>query len=104
MRKVTPDLPTADDTGIAVDHSSFADIRATPRTPSTPSTMFIVNPEIDTQPLLGFASESLAAACVNAMDLADRETGSSRNTLLGIAQIVMTAEISVNRALDPLEP
>lgn len=66
--------------------------------------MFIVNLEIDTQALLDFTSESLAAACVIAMDLADRETGSSRNTLLGIAQIVITTEISVNRALDPLEP
>lgn len=100
MRKVTPDPPTVDDAGIAADPSSFADLRATPRTPSS---MFIVNPEIDTQALLGFASESLASACVITMDLADRETGPGRNTLLGIAQIVMTAEISVNRALDQLD-
>ncbi|MEZ1318547.1 hypothetical protein QIW53_21205 [Pseudomonas fluorescens] len=38
------------------------------------------------------------------MDLADRETGPGRNTLLGIAQIVMLAEVSVNRALDQLDP
>ncbi|MHC8356040.1 DUF6124 family protein [Pseudomonas sp. LB3P81] len=98
MRKVTPDPPNPD-----VDDVPFstADIRATPRTPST---MFSVNPEVDVQELLGFASESLASACVITMDLADRETGSSRNTLLGVVQIVMTAEITVNRALDQLDP
>lgn len=118
MHKVTPDPPEADnasaqetpdtqksdeatDRNVEDDHLSYADIRATPRTPST---MYIVNPEVDVQTLLGSVSESLASACVITMDLADRETGTSRNTLLGIFEIIMLAEISVNRALDQLDP
>jgi hypothetical protein len=38
------------------------------------------------------------------MDQADRETGPSRNTLLGVHLIMSSAEISVNRALDHLDP
>lgn len=118
MHKVTPDPPEAvnasaqeppdkqksdesTDRDIEDAHLSFADIRATPRTPCT---MYIVNPEVDIQTLLGSVSESLASACVITMDLADRETGTSRNTLLGIFEIIMLAEISVNRALDQLDP
>lgn len=118
MRKVTPDPPDADNASPNESpetqkrdeatnrndddhHASFADIRATPRTPCT---MYIVNPEVDVQTLLGSVSESLASACVITMDLADRETGTSRNTLLGIFEIIMLAEISVNRALDQLDP
>ncbi|EJM86239.1 MULTISPECIES: DUF6124 family protein [unclassified Pseudomonas] len=118
MRKVTPDPPDADNTSPNESpstqkpdeatnrddddrHSSFADIKATPRTPCT---MYTVNPEVDVQTLLGCVSESLASASVITMDVADRETGTSRNSLLGIHQIIMLAEISVNRALDQLDP
>jgi len=94
MRKVTPDPPQS-------DTPSFADIRALPRTPST---MFIVNPEVEVQELLGFASEGLASACVIIMDQADRETGPARNTLLGVHLILSTIETTVNRALDQLAP
>jgi len=66
--------------------------------------MYTVNPDIDVQTLLGCVSESLASASVITMDIADRETGPSRNSLLGIHQIIMLAEISVNRALDQLDP
>ncbi|WP_345894381.1 DUF6124 family protein [Pseudomonas violetae] len=38
------------------------------------------------------------------MDIADRETGPSRNALLGVHQILMLAELSMNRALDQLDP
>ncbi|WP_433736586.1 hypothetical protein [Pseudomonas putida] len=38
------------------------------------------------------------------MDLADRETGPGRNTLLGVHLIMSMSEISVNRALDILDP
>lgn len=119
MPKATPNPPDADDTTSAHKHpksetldeathrddaeyrASFADIQATPRTPST---MFIVNPELDVQELLGFSSEALASACVMIMDQADRETGTSRNTLLGVHLIMSSAEISVNRALNHLDP
>ncbi|MHC8382762.1 DUF6124 family protein [Pseudomonas sp. LB3P14] len=75
-------------------------INATPRKLST---MFIVNPELDTETLLAHACESLASANVMAMDLADHMDGPSRNSLLGIAQVIMLGELAVNRALDRLD-
>ncbi|KAA0959351.1 DUF6124 family protein [Pseudomonas sp. ANT_H12B] len=81
--------------------NTAADIKATPRTPGT---LFIVNPQLDTETLLAHACESLASANVMTMDLADRMEGPSRNSLLGIAQIIMLGELAVNRALDNLEP
>ncbi|WP_449105326.1 DUF6124 family protein [Pseudomonas mohnii] len=80
---------------------SAADIRATPRKPCT---MFVVNPEFDIESLLAHASESLASANVMTLDLADRTEGTSRNTLLGIAQVIMLGELVVNRALDRIDP
>ncbi|MDI3270788.1 DUF6124 family protein [Pseudomonas sp. AL03] len=66
--------------------------------------MFIVNPEIDVETLLAHACESLASANVMTMDLADHMDGPSRNSLLGIAQVIMLGELAVNRALDQLDP
>ena len=117
MRKVTPDPPEVDDTAshqsphfqncddathheFSGDTPSLSDIRATPRTPSR---LFIVNPEVDVQALLGISSEGLASACVIIMDQADRETGAIRNTLLGVHMIISAIELSVNRALDQLD-
>ncbi|WP_460120213.1 DUF6124 family protein [Pseudomonas sp. S2_C03] len=96
MRKAKPDSPNTDETP-----ASAADIKAKPRKPCS---MYSVNPNVHVQDLLGSISESLASANVITLDLADRETGAGRNTLLGIAQIVMLAEISVNRVLDQLDP
>src|SRR3989344_8776156 len=73
-------------------------------TPPPPDTMFIVNPELDTETLLAHACESLASANVMTLDLADRTQGSSRNTLLGIAQVIMLGELAMNRALDRFDP
>ena len=80
---------------------STADIQATPRKPGT---MFIVNPELDTETLLVHACESLASANVMASDLAGFLEGTHRNTLLGIAQVIMLGELSVNRVLDRIDP
>nr|WP_180207208.1 DUF6124 family protein [Pseudomonas sp. SbOxS1]NYU07517.1 hypothetical protein [Pseudomonas sp. SbOxS1] len=79
---------------------SAADIQATPRKLCT---MFIVNPELDTQTLLAHACESLASANVMTLDLADHMEGTSRNSLLGIAQVIMLGELAVNRALDRID-
>jgi hypothetical protein len=73
-------------------------------TPRKPGTMFIVNPELDTETLLVHACESLASANVMASDLAGFLEGTHRNTLLGIAQVIMLGELSVNRALDRIDP
>ena len=80
---------------------SAADIKATPRTPDS---MFIVNPELSVETLLAHVCESLASANVMTMDLADHTEGPGRNTLLGIAQVIMLGELAVNRALDQLDP
>ena len=55
-----------------------ADIKATPRAPGT---MFIVNPQLDTETLLAHACESLASANVMAMDLADHMDGRWINSI-----------------------
>ncbi|MBV7490380.1 DUF6124 family protein [Pseudomonas sp. PDM30] len=73
-------------------------------TPHKPSTMFTINPDIDTETLLAHACESLASANVMTNDLAGFLEGSHRNTLLGIAQVIMLGELAVNRALDRLDP
>ena len=80
---------------------SAADIRATPRKLCT---MFIVNKDLHAETLLAHACESLASANVMTMDLADRTEGTSRNTLLGIAQVIMLGELAVNRALYRIDP
>ena len=72
-------------------------------TPRTLGTMFIVNPELDTETLLAHVCESLASANVMTMDLADHMEGPRRNSLLGIAQVIMLGELAVNRALDRLD-
>ncbi|KJZ45009.1 DUF6124 family protein [Pseudomonas fluorescens] len=118
MFKITPNPPEADDVSPdetldpkklneAADRTldfylnPAAHIKATPRTPGT---MFIVNPALDTETLLAHACESLASANVMAMDLVDHLEGASRNSLLGIAQIIMLGELAVNRALDNIDP
>jgi hypothetical protein len=108
MFKVTPNPPDTDPTSSSIDSDSIspdripsaADIRATPRKLCT---MFFVNPELDIETLLAHACESLASANVMTMDLADRTEGASRNTLLGIAQVILLGELAVNRVLDRVE-
>lgn len=78
-----------------------ADINATPYNPNT---LFRVNPQADTESLLVNACESLASATVMLGDFAARLEGSRRNTLLGIAQVVMLGELAVNKALDNVVP
>jgi hypothetical protein len=49
------------------------------------------------------ACESLASATVMLGDFAGMLEGPNRNTLLGIAQVVMLGELAVNKALDNVE-
>jgi hypothetical protein len=113
MSKVTPDPPQKDpasptesdpnkpnEATLDFHAPSAADINATPRKLCS---MFIVNPELDTQSPLAHACESLASANVMTLDLADRAQGTSRNSLLGIAQVIMLGELAVNRALDRID-
>jgi len=118
MFKVTPNPPETDPASPyesadskklheaaerALDHylNPAAQIMAAPYKPST---MFLVNPETDTESLLAHACESLASATVMLGDFAALLEGPHRKTLLGIAQVVMLGELAVNRALDKVEP
>jgi hypothetical protein len=72
--------------------------------PHNPSTMFLIAPGIDTETLLAHACESLASASVMATDFATFVDGPQRSMLLGIQQVIMLADMAVNRALDNLDP
>ena len=114
MFKVTPNPPDTDPASPSESLDSNKLHEAVERalnlgphimaTPHKPSTMFIVNPELSTETLLVHACESLASANVMANDLVDHLQGTSRNALLGIAQVIMLGELAVNRALDQLDP
>jgi hypothetical protein len=75
-----------------------------PAKPRQPSTMFLINPGIDTETLLAHAYESLASASVMASNFANELNGLQRSTALAIQQIIMLAELAVNRALDRVDP
>jgi hypothetical protein len=66
--------------------------------------MYMIAPNMDTESLLAQACESLASASVMTSDFATNLTGPQRNTVLAIQQIIMLAELAVNRALDNVDP
>ncbi|AXJ03154.1 hypothetical protein JFU48_03425 [Pseudomonas sp. TH49] len=72
--------------------------------PYKPNTLYQAHPEADTESLLVDASESLGSATVMLNNHVALVEGSHRKTLQGIAQIVMIAEMAVNRALDKVVP
>jgi hypothetical protein len=61
MLKVTPDPPNTDSCPNPAAHIMV--------TPHKPSTLFTINPDINTETLLAHACESLASASVMANDL-----------------------------------
>ena len=79
---------------------SIADIKATPRTPST---LFTVDPEATTETLVVYLVETLASVDVMVHHLVDHLDGGSRNALLGISNSIMLAEITANRVLDKID-
>ena len=68
-----------------------------------PSTMFFVSPDIKDEDLLAHACESLASASVMTSNFAGYLEGPHRHTAMAIQQIVMLAELAVNRMLDNFE-
>ena len=80
---------------------STADIKATPRTPST---LFTVDPQATTETLMIYLVETLASVDVMVHHLVDLLDGRSRNALLGISNSIMLAEITANRVLDQIDP
>lgn len=75
-----------------------------PQKPRQPSTMFLVHPGVDTESLLAHAYESLASANAMASNFANELSGLQRSTALAIQQIIMLAELAVNRALNRVDP
>jgi hypothetical protein len=65
-----------------------------------PSAMYMVAPDIKDEDLLAHTCESLAQASVMASDFAGYLEGPHRHTAMAIQQIVMLAELAVNRMLD----
>ncbi|EJL93836.1 hypothetical protein PMI18_05808 [Pseudomonas sp. GM102] len=72
--------------------------------PRRPSTLFLVAPDAGTESLLAHACESLASASVLASDFANNLIGPQRHTAMAIQQVIMLAELAVNRALDNVDP
>ncbi|MHC8326187.1 DUF6124 family protein [Pseudomonas sp. LB1P83] len=118
MFKATPNPPETDDVSPydpldpkklneaadrALDHYLNPSALKTPVI-RKPSAMFIVAPDIDNESLLAHACESLASARVLASDFAGHLEGPQRHTMLGIQQVIMLAELAVNRALDGIDP
>ncbi|KOY03910.1 DUF6124 family protein [Pseudomonas nunensis] len=75
-----------------------------PDPPYKPDSMFNVSLDKNIESLLAHACESLASANVLASDFATYLSGSQRSTAMAIAQVVMLAQLAVNRALDIVDP
>ncbi|RON90587.1 DUF6124 family protein [Pseudomonas fluorescens] len=65
-----------------------------------PSSMFQVALDMDNESLLVHACESLASASIMTSDIAAYVESPQRQTILAIQQIIMLAELAVNRVLD----
>ena len=110
MIKETPNPPKADDVSLyeSADSKKFNDAAeraldhylnpAALKSPANrkPSTLFLVAPDIKDEDLLVQAS-------VMASDFAGYLEGPQRHTAMAIQQIVMLAELAVNRMLDNVE-
>ncbi|GGK19937.1 hypothetical protein SAMN04490189_1692 [Pseudomonas koreensis] len=88
----------------ALDHYLGPPTPAIMATPYQPNRLYQAHPDSGTEPLLADACETLGSATVMLNDFAGLLEGSHRKTLQGIAQVVMVAEIAVNRVLDQLVP
>jgi hypothetical protein len=72
-------------------------------TPNRPCPIFTLRPDIDTETLLVHAYETLASANVMITELSSILTGPTCNLALGIQQMIVLAQLSVNGVLDSLE-
>ena len=69
-----------------------------------PCPIFTIRPDVDSETLLVHAYEILASANVMATELSSILTGPTCNLALGIQQMIVLAQLSVNRVLDQLDP
>lgn len=113
MKKLTPNPPETNDTSPyesadsnklhdaaerALDHYLNPLPKKCPG--RKPSEMFQISPDMDDESLLAHACESLASASVMASDVAAYVDSPQRHRILGIQQVIMLAELAVNRVLD----
>jgi hypothetical protein len=73
-------------------------------TPHRPCPIFTIRPGINSETLLVHAYETLASANVMATELSSILTGPTCNLVLGIQQMIVLAQLSVNGVLDHLDP
>ena len=74
------------------------------KTTYRPCPIFTINPGVTSETLLVHAHETLASANVMATELSSSLTGPTCNIILGIQQLIVLAQLSVNRVLDQLDP
>ena len=72
--------------------------------PKKSSTMFVIAPDVDNESLLVHACETLASLNVMASNLAFELESAQRSSALAIQQVVTLVELTVNRALDNVDP
>ncbi|NKF28380.1 MULTISPECIES: DUF6124 family protein [unclassified Pseudomonas] len=72
--------------------------------PYYPNRLYQANPASNNESLLADACETLGSANVMLNNLVDALQGPHRKTAQGIAQIVMLAELAVNKVLDNIVP
>jgi hypothetical protein len=68
-----------------------------------PCPIFTIRPGVDSETLLVHAYETLASANVMATELSSFLNGPTCNLALGIQQMIVLAQLSVNGVLDQLE-
>ena len=119
MFKVTPNPPVTDPASPyespdskkfheaaerALDHYLGPPTAQIMAAPYKPNALYMASPESDNESLLVDASETLGSATVMINNHITMVEGTHRKTLQGIAQVVMLAELAVNRVLDRLVP
>ena len=65
--------------------------------------IFTIHPGVNSETLLVHAFETLTSANVMATELSSSLTGPTCNLVLGIQQMIVLAQLSVNGVLDHLE-
>lgn len=81
----------------------FSESQEPGNAPNRPCPIFTLRPGIDSETLLVHAYETLASANVMVTELSSILTGPTCNLALGIQQMVVLAQLSVNGVLDSLD-
>ncbi|MNQ89672.1 hypothetical protein D3C85_1049870 [compost metagenome] len=85
-------------------NSSATESEKSTRVSHRPCPIFTIRSGINSETLLVHAYETLASANVMATELSSTLTGPTCNLVLGIQQMIVLAQLSVNGVLDQLDP